>query len=89
MQIYLPITAFQVQSGEPFGMSHRVQHIVSPGQWETVFPCDIIQLPVVYAEAQAPLLPDQNDGEDQGQPDSDKPTSLHDLEHLAHIRLLS
>jgi hypothetical protein len=35
--IYLPITGLHIESGEPFGSSQRVQRVVNPGQWKTVF----------------------------------------------------
>jgi hypothetical protein len=59
-----PLTnnALQVQRGEPFGSSQLVQIVISQGQCGTVFLCDIIQFPVVYAEAQVPVLSDENDG---------------------------
>jgi hypothetical protein len=63
MQISLSIITLLVKSGEPFDSSQSVQSVVNPGQWETVLPCDIVKFPVVYAEAQVPiLLPDENDG---------------------------
>jgi hypothetical protein len=60
--IYFTLTALQIESGEPFRSSHRVQR-VNPGQWKPVFLCDIVQFSVVQAEAEIPiLLPDQNYG---------------------------
>jgi hypothetical protein len=62
MQIHLPVTALQVQSGEQFGSCQHVQSVVNPEQWETVFLCDVVQFPLVHAEMQIPvLLLDEND----------------------------
>jgi hypothetical protein len=58
LQIHLPITALQVQSGELFGSSQRVQSVINPGQWETIFLHDMVPFPVMYTEAQDPILLD-------------------------------
>jgi hypothetical protein len=85
MQIHLPITTFQVHGGKPFGFSQHIQSVANPRQWQTVFLCNIIQFPVVHAEAQIPILPEM--GDDQALCLFNNPTSLHVLEHLAHIHL--
>jgi hypothetical protein len=61
MQIHLPVTALQVQSEEQFGSCQHIQSVINPGLWETVFLCDVIQFPLVHAEAQIPVLLDEND----------------------------
>jgi hypothetical protein len=56
MQIHLPITALQVQNGEPFGFTYHVQSVINPVQWDAVFFLDIDQFPVVMQKRRSPFF---------------------------------
>jgi hypothetical protein len=88
MQIYLTVTAVQVQSGEPFGSSQHIQTVINPGQWETVFAYDTIKFPVVHAEVQVTILPDENDGMmTRGSLTFRSPHIIACSHYLAHVHL--
>jgi hypothetical protein len=53
---------FSLSEREPFTSSQRVQSVINQWQWETTLPCDIVWFPVVYAEAQVTVLPDEDGG---------------------------